>query len=549
MFSRLSFARLRISSRLAIGFAALLGLLLASTLVAVWHLKGVAAAGQAVLQLPLKKERLLSDWSRNTNVSLRRATAVAKSSDPSLAEFFAEENNQTTKDNTVLSKALEPLIVTPEEKALMGKIDEYRNTFRITRDAISAAKKKGDAAESARLLEQVLIPHSKVYLTALQNFLDLQRKSIDDTAAKIEATAAASERLVIMIACAAFALGVLLAWRITRSIRLPLEQTVVALERVAACDLSVKLDVDPRDTHEIARLQNATLRMTGELAALLRAIRAQADELTSASNNLSQASDGVKAGSEQQSDATASMAAALEEMSTSVSHVAALSGDARKLSEQSGGQATDGAHTMQSMIAEINQIATAIREAAASAAQLGRDSEQISSITTSIKGVADQTNLLALNAAIEAARAGEQGRGFAVVADEVRKLAEQASQSAQEIATTIASVQSGVGTMAARMDVSVKRVESGIEMARAAGELIGTISQGTAQVVSVSGEVAVALAEQSTASQDIAARVENIVQMIERNNASMGVVADTAGQLNGLAGELNRNIARFRVEA
>jgi methyl-accepting chemotaxis protein len=449
----------------------------------------------------------------------------------------------------VLSKALEPLIVTPEEKALMAKIDEYRNTFRITRDAISEAKKKGDAAESTRLLEKVLIPHSKVYLTALQNFLDLQRKSIDDTAAKIDATAAASERLVITLLCAAFAIGALLAWRITRSIRLPLEETVLALERVAACDLSVKLHVDPKDKHEIARLQNATMRMTGELSGLLRAIRAQAGELTTASRNLSDASDGVKAGSEQQSEATASMAAALEEMSTSVSHVAELSGDARKLSEQSGGQARNGAQTMRTMVAEINQIAEAIREAAASAAQLGRDSEEISSITTSIKGVADQTNLLALNAAIEAARAGEQGRGFAVVADEVRKLAEQASKSAQEIATTIASVQSGVGTMSARMDVSVKRVETGIEMARAAGEAIGTISQGTEQVVSVSGEVAIALKEQSTASQDIAARVENIVQMIERNNASMGVVAATAGQLGGLAGELNRNISRFKVEA
>jgi len=544
-----SFSRLRISSRLAIGFATLLGLFLVTTLTALWHLKSVAAAGQAVLQVPLKKERLLSDWSRNTNVSLRRATAVAKSSDPSLAEFFAEENNQTTKDNSVLSKALEPLIVTSEEKALMAKIDEYRNTFRITRDAISEAKKKGDAAESTRLLEKVLIPHSKVYLTALQNFLDLQRKSIDDTAAKIDATAAASERLVITLLCAAFAIGALLAWRITRSIRLPLEETVLALERVAACDLSVKLNVDPKDKHEIARLQNATMRMTGELAGLLRAIRAQAGELTTASRNLSDASDGVKAGSEQQSEATASMAAALEEMSTSVSHVADLSGDARKLSEQSGGEARNGAHTMQAMVAEINQIAEAIREAAASAAQLGRDSEEISSITTSIKGVADQTNLLALNAAIEAARAGEQGRGFAVVADEVRKLAEQASKSAQEIATTIASVQSGVGAMSSRMDVSVKRVEAGIQMANAAGELIGTISRGTAQVVTVSGEVAIALSEQSTASCDIAARVENIVQMIERNNASMGVVASTAGQLGSLAGELNRNISRFKVEA
>ena len=544
-----SFSRLRISSRLAIGFVSLLGLFLITAGTAMWHLQSVAEASRAVLQVPLTKERLISDWSRNTNVSLRRATAVAKSSDPSLADFFAEENAQTTKDNTVLSKQIAPLIVTPEEKALMAKLDEYRNTFRITRDAISKAKKDGDAKEANRLLEQGLQPHAKIYMGALQAFLDLQRKNIDTTAAQIEATAAASIRMVIAMGVLVFVTGVLLAWRITRSIRLPLEATVVALERVAACDLSVKLSTRPGETHEIARLQVATMKMVAELSSLLRAVRKQSDELAVASDSLSAASDGVRDGSEQQSEATSSMAAALEEMSTSVSHVADLSSDARRLSQESGSQAQDGARTMHTMVGEINQIAAAIRDAAATATQLGRDSEQISSITASIKGVADQTNLLALNAAIEAARAGEQGRGFAVVADEVRKLAEKASRSAEEIATTITSVQGGVSAMTARMQVSVERVEAGIRMAEQAGQMIATINQGTDQVVAVTGEVATALSEQSTASQDIASRVESIVQMIERNNLSMGVVADTAGKLNTLAGDLNQNISRFKVEA
>ena len=545
----LSFSRLRIGSRLAIGFGSLLVLLAVSTGTALWKLRGVAADSRSVLQIPLMKERLISDWSRNTNVSLRRATAVAKSSDPTLADFFAAENAQTTKDNSVLQKQIVPLITAPDEKEMLAKLDQYREKFRVTRDAISEAKKKGDAAESSRLLEEVLKPHAKVYLATLQEFLDLQRKNIDTTAAQISASAEASEHLVLLLASASLLLSALLAWLITRSIRLPLEATVLALERVAARDLSVRLEVNPAEKHEIARLQLATMRMIDELAGLLRNIRSQADELSGASEQLSTASDGVKAGSEQQSEATASMAAALEEMSTSVSHVAALSGDARRLSQQSGGEARSGAQTMQTMVSEINLIAEAIRDAAATAQQLGRDSEQISSITTAIKGVADQTNLLALNAAIEAARAGEQGRGFAVVADEVRKLAEQASRSAQEIATTITLVQDGVGTMTARMDVSVKRVEAGIEMARAAGAMIATINNGTEQVVTVTGEVAVALGEQSNASQDIAGRVENIVQMIEQNNQAMGTVTNTAGRLSTLAGELNQNISRFRVEA
>jgi methyl-accepting chemotaxis protein len=472
---------------------------------------------------------------------------VAKSSDPSLADFFAEENAQTSRDNTILAKQIEPLITAPEEKAMLARLDEHRLKFRNLRDGISKAKKEGNAAEALRLLEQELQPHSKVYMAALQVFLDIQRKNIDTIAAQIDATATANLRMVVGMGLLSLVLGVILAWRITRSISQPLAQTVVALERVAACDLSIKLETGDGQTHEFARLQTATMRMVEELSSLLRTIRSQADELGAASEALAQASDGVRAGCELQSDATASMAAALEQMSTSVSHVSDLSGDARRLSQQSGTDADNGAQTMRAMGGEIHQIAEAIRDAAASAEQLGRDSEQISSITAAIKGVADQTNLLALNAAIEAARAGEQGRGFAVVADEVRKLAEQAGRSAQEIANTIGSVQNGVGTMTAHMEVSVKRVENGIRMAEAAGSLIDTIKAGTERVVSVSGEVAGALGEQASTSQEIAGRVENIVQMIERNNASMETVASTAARLNTLSGSLKRNVARFQV--
>ena len=542
-----SFSHMQISARLSLGFATLLALFVATVAASLWHLQTVATAAQGVLQVPLTKERLISDWSRNTNVSLRRAMAVAKSSDASLADFFAEENAQTTRDNTVLSKQLEPLLVSAEEKAIFAKIDEYRLTFRTLRDGISKAKKDGNAEEAKRLLDTGLAPHAKVYLAALQAFLDLQRKNIDLAAKEIDATAQYSVKLVLGLAVIALALGILLAWRITRSIRQPLEETVIALECVAACDLTVRLDSRPGETHEIARLQNATMRMVGELSTLLKAVRMQTEELGAASDNLAIASAGVKSGSEQQSEAASSMAAALEEMSTSVGHVADLSRDARQVSQKSGKDATSGSEAMQTMVGEINQIANAIREAASSAAQLGRDSEQISSITAAIKGVAEQTNLLALNAAIEAARAGEQGRGFAVVADEVRKLAEQASRSAEEIATTIASVQSGVGAMTARMDVSVERVENGIRLAESAGALIDTIRTGTDQVVTVSSEVATAMSEQSQASQSIAGRVESIVQMIERNNQSIVTVANTADKLNELSGNLRANISRFRV--
>jgi methyl-accepting chemotaxis protein len=541
------FSRMTIRGRLAAAFALVLLISLGAGVAAIWQMRAIAAASADVLKVPLTKERLISDWTRNTAVSLRRATAVARSSDPSLADFFADENAQTSKDNAALLKQLEALPATPAEKAILAKLDEHRNKFRTLRDGISKAKKEGRADEARNLLDNGLVPHARTYMVDLQLFLDTQRKSIDEAAVAIEAAASRGRQTVIGLLVLAVALGALLAWHITRGISAPLEDTVRALERVADGDLSVRLAVAPEARNEIDRLQNATTRMVDGIASLVAEIRHQTDELTGAADALARASTGVRAGGEEQSAAATAMAAALEEMSTSVNHVSTLSADARRLSQQSGNVAGQGAQAMQAMIDEVDQIAATIQEAATTANRLGSDSAQISNITSAIKDVANQTNLLALNAAIEAARAGEQGRGFAVVADEVRKLAEQASRSAEEIATTIASIQAGVDDMTNRMDRSVERVQNGIRCARSAGELMSTIRTETDQAVTVSGEVATALDEQASASQDIAERVEAIVQMIERNNASTESVAGTAERLNDLAARLKQDVAAFRL--
>ncbi|MGL4997215.1 MAG: methyl-accepting chemotaxis protein, partial [Deefgea sp.] len=188
-----------------------------------------------------------------------------------------------------------------------------------------------------------------------------------------------------------------------------------------------------------------------------------------------------------------------------------------------------------------------IRHAAISAEELDSSSVRISSITMVIKDVADQTNLLALNAAIEAARAGEQGRGFAVVADEVRKLAEKTGQSAQEIAAMINTIQHGAKQMAEQMRVSVKDVEAGMQVAHNAGQAMNLITGSANSVASVIEDVNVALTEQASASQMLANRVENIVQMIDSNTRSTSEVAATANTLDSMADTLRSNISRYRV--
>jgi len=105
---------------------------------------------------------------------------------------------------------------------------------------------------------------------------------------------------------------------------------------------------------------------------------------------------------------------------------------------------------------------------------------------------------LALNAAIEAARAGEHGKGFAVVADEVRKLAERSGQATKEIAELITSIQRVTTTAVNSMQIGIKEVEDGVDLAKEAGNSLNEIEQITAnnQEVSASAEQLSKLAQE-----------------------------------------------------
>jgi methyl-accepting chemotaxis protein len=314
---------------------------------------------------------------------------------------------------------------------------------------------------------------------------------------------------------------------------------------LAQGDLSVRVPLLGRD--ELTGVSASFNAMAVSFSDLLRSSHHTSDSLSQAAAGLTAAAHDVASSSRDQSDAASGMAASIEQMTVSIDQIAEHARTAQETSDAADGLSRDGGRIVEGTVQEIEQIAVAVNQSARLIEELGRQSHDISAIVNVIKEIADQTNLLALNAAIEAARAGDLGRGFAVVADEVRKLAERTTTATQEIGAMIAAMQSGTADAVASMHLGVQRVGEGVALSRQAGESIGRIRESFARVLEAVHEITSALKEQSLANAGVAQSVERIARMAESNSHSVSDMADTARNLEGLAGEVQAGIRRFRV--
>lgn len=100
--------------------------------------------------------------------------------------------------------------------------------------------------------------------------------------------------------------------------------------------------------------------------------------------------------------------------------------------------------TQASWVAQVAADATAkVTSTKATATSLAEASSRAEEVVKVITAVARQTHLLALNARIEAASAGVHGASFSVIADEVKHLAGMTAEGAEDVGTTVRTIQAG----------------------------------------------------------------------------------------------------------
>ena len=428
------------------------------------------------------------------------------------------------------------------------------------------AEARTSVGKLAELFESQLLPmlndHNQVSqeIRLIDAQIDAQVKQIRDSLARVsnsmEREAQASDtsfdetrrytawEMLVVAALASTVVGVF-AWRIIVSIVVPLSNVQVIAAHIASGDLTSV--ISKGGPAELAGVLNSCDAMQNSLRQTVSHLQKSAGDIQSMSTQMAATTQQLAQASEEQSQAASSIAASVEEMSVSITHVSDSAGEVKVAAQRSSDISSEGRRIIQSLVSADTSASGSVETTAERIRELSDLSGQISSIVAVIRDIADQTNLLALNAAIEAARAGEQGRGFAVVADEVRKLAERTTQSTQEIGSMIQKVQAVTTDAVASMQTVVSEMSGLITLSENADKTIGQITDQSTSVQTVVGTITNALQEQSSASNDIARRVENIAQMSEENSAAVQQTASAARQLSQVADSLMVTAQRFKL--
>ena len=207
------------------------------------------------------------------------------------------------------------------------------------------------------------------------------------------------------------AAGLFLAWKLVRSITLPLNEAVETIDAIAAGDLTRELQSTRKD--EFGHMLRSLSAMSARLRGVVSEVRQGVDSVSSASVEIANGNHDLSARTEQTASNLEETAASMEQLTATVSQSADTARQANQLAGTAAQAAARGGEVVSQVVTSMQQITDSSRK--------------ISDIIGTIDGIAFQTNILALNAAVEAARAGEQGRGFAVVASEVRSLAQRSA--------------------------------------------------------------------------------------------------------------------------
>ncbi|RJG11460.1 methyl-accepting chemotaxis protein [Massilia cavernae] len=514
---------MKVGTRLGLGFAVVLFFMVAVTIVGIFRMAEIQDRLDRVVSVNNVVSRLVVDMRNNVNTRISSLKVLTMMTDPADMEpemkAIKDQADKYADDQKKLSDKF-AREGSPQEKALLAQIKEAEA---LAMPAIAKASElwlANDALGATRVLIKEIRPPQKKWIDTLDQLAALEVKMSAQAQLEAEGGFNNARNTMIILGLAAGAIGLLLAWFITRGLLKQLggepDYTAKIASSIAAGDLSVRIDT--AQAYEGSLLMEVR-EMRNSLKGIVGQVRGGTETIGTASREIAAGNIDLSSRTELQASALEKTASAMEELTSTVKQNADNAREANLLAATASDVARKGGDVVAQVVDTMGSINTS--------------ANKIVDIIGVIDGIAFQTNILALNAAVEAARAGEQGRGFAVVASEVRNLAQRSAAAAKEIKTLIGD--------------SVEKVERGSKLVGQAGVTMDEVVASVKRVTDIMSEIANASQEQSAGIEQVNLSIIEMDSMTQQNAALVEEAAAAAQSLQDQAGELARVVSIFKL--
>ena len=544
------FTRVTVQTRLLIGFAAVIVMMIAITIIGINNVNAIDKAMTVITDMNSVKQRYAINFRGSVHdraIAIRDVVLLSERSE--LQNTLRDIANLETfyNDSRVPLDQLMMNGSTAKEANILDTIKQIeRKTMPLVKQVINEVQ-QGNKQQAQTLLLSSVRPAFVEWLAAINQFIDYQEVGNQQETKMVRETAAGFEGIMFALTSIAFLISGFIVYRIAHGLKVSLdgEPSEVArlLSRVADGDLTQKIE---------ARYENSVLfslkKTQNQLSSTVTNIAGASNEINSQIDIVSTGSADVLSLVQQQREYTVEATENLNDMRDKTYMVSELLVQTEQNSSQTLESCTLGSQSVNATATEIQNVLTTVSSALDKLQKLEQRTKDISGIISVISGISDQTNLLALNAAIEAARAGESGRGFAVVADEVRTLAQSTGSATSEIETMLTEITKETADSVVAMESTIPKIENGLALSVDSTELLKAIENqandsllNVRQVVEASKAQIVAIDALYEGMKSVADMADSSTQSLEKNN-------DVAGKLEALANNLNAQIAYFQVK-
>ncbi len=425
---------------------------------------------------------------------------------------------ETAKRIETVMQDFGKLSLNEEEKQQVNTLFELKKKLDKAAEDISEVAKQGDTFEAISRLQSTYLPALSEYSKGLQKFNEDQQKIRDLRLEEMKRFQSFSMMLTLTVTAVGTLFGLFLAWNISRSIIISLNQALNLASQVASGDLREMPKSDRKD--EFGALLRSLSSMTEALRSIVTKVRTSSDHINTASQEIASGNSDLSQRTERQAANLQMTASSVEELTATVTQSADTARQASQLAASASEVARRGGSVVSDVVNTMGEITAS--------------SKKISEIIGVIDGIAFQTNILALNAAVEAARAGDQGRGFAVVAGEVRALAQRSASAAKEIKELI--------------NASVAKIRSGSDLVQTAGETMTEIVESVQRVTDLIGDISAATTEQSSGISEVNTAISQLDQMTQQNAALVEQSSSASMSLREEAAKLSESVSVFRID-